>query len=236
MRSFKKMGLLFMVLVIALAGLGVGFAAWTDSITIEGTVNTGTVDIEVVGLSGTEVFKDLADDSCDIRYYLTDEEGVLIHEYWDGDGLGPTTPYLVAWGNATKTGDDEITFEFVNLFPSIDFMVDAKLHYVGSIPVKINDVDIQITSLTGYAWMTPLINSGDISAALYRWDPATHEIGESVCVGDQLEYCDYLVAVLCVHIPQDDQLPLDFPWDTAMNVSGGVKVTIEFIQWNEFTP
>lgn len=227
-----KLGAMFLISVLALAGIGAGYAAWTDTITIIGTVNTGTVDIVIEGLSGTEVYKDLDDDSCDIYYYLTDENGVLIHGYWDGPE--PIDPYLVAWGNATKTGDDEITFELVNLFPSIDFMVDAKLHYVGSIPVKINSVDIQITSLTGFAWMNPLINSGDISAAIYRWDPETHTIGESVCVGDQLEYCDYLVVVLCVHIPQDDQLPDAFPFDTAMYKSGGVTVTIEFIQWNEY--
>ena len=46
MRSFKKMGLLFMVLVIALAGLGVGFAARTQDIQIECTQDKGSLDLE----------------------------------------------------------------------------------------------------------------------------------------------------------------------------------------------
>ena len=77
-----KLGAIFMISIMALAGIGAGYAAWTDVITIKGTVNTGTVDVVIEGLSGTEVYKDLYDDSCDIRYWMTDETGeVLIHEY-----------------------------------------------------------------------------------------------------------------------------------------------------------
>ena len=44
-----KIGLLFLALVIALGGLGVGFAAWTDTITLQGTVNTAAVNWEITG-------------------------------------------------------------------------------------------------------------------------------------------------------------------------------------------
>ncbi len=39
----KKFGILCLALVIALGTLGVGYAAWTDTIFIDGTVNTGSV-------------------------------------------------------------------------------------------------------------------------------------------------------------------------------------------------
>ena len=39
-----KLGAMFLISVLALAGIGMGYAAWTDTITIDGTINTGNVD------------------------------------------------------------------------------------------------------------------------------------------------------------------------------------------------
>ncbi len=39
-------GTMFLVLVIALAFLGVGYAFWSETLTISGTVETGEVDVE----------------------------------------------------------------------------------------------------------------------------------------------------------------------------------------------
>jgi len=43
-RGFGKLGLICFALLICLAGTGVGYAAWTDTLTIEGEVNTGELD------------------------------------------------------------------------------------------------------------------------------------------------------------------------------------------------
>lgn len=217
MKGFKKMGLMFLAMVIALAGVGAAYAAWTDTLVITGTVNTGSVDIVVEGLSGTEVYK-VPDHGTVVRYYMTDEQGVLIHE----TASVPDPGTLVAWGNISVTGDDELTFEFSNLLSSIDFMVDAKLHYTGSIPAIIEDITWDVTS--GGDWINPQIADGNITAALFEWDPETHTFGDSVCEGYQIHECEWLVAVLCIHIPQRDAL---------MGVSGSATITIELIQWNE---
>lgn len=42
----KKIGLLSLALVLALGGLGIGYAAWTDTLTITGSVSTGSVEWE----------------------------------------------------------------------------------------------------------------------------------------------------------------------------------------------
>jgi len=54
----KKLGLLVLVLVLALASLGIGYAAWSSSVTINGTVETGTVLVGVVdaGSEGTVTY------------------------------------------------------------------------------------------------------------------------------------------------------------------------------------
>ena len=64
----KKFGLICMALVLALGALGIGYASWSDSIYIEGTVNTGTVDLETVGLSGTWLWKNLDTGESEYRY------------------------------------------------------------------------------------------------------------------------------------------------------------------------
>jgi len=42
----KKIGLICLALVMALGGLGVGYAMWSDTLTITGNVNTGEVVVE----------------------------------------------------------------------------------------------------------------------------------------------------------------------------------------------
>jgi hypothetical protein len=215
----KKLGLLFMVLVIALAGLGAAYAAWLDEIVIRGTVETGDVDIEVVKLSDMEVYKDLDTDDMVIVSYVKYGNGTVVHEFGDI----PANPYLVAWTDTTNPRDDVIEFEMVNLFPCIDFEVDAWLHYTGSIPAKINAINWEV--LAGGNWINPLIASGDIMAIAREWDPATHTIGAVVEAGYQLHYCDWIYLKLKVHIPQDE---------FYMDKSGRMRATLEVVQWNEY--
>ena len=42
-----KIGILLLALIVALGGMGVAFAAWTDIITIQGTITTATIDWEL---------------------------------------------------------------------------------------------------------------------------------------------------------------------------------------------
>ena len=41
-KTIAKLGLLFVIILLSLAGISMSYAAWTDTITIEGTVTTGT--------------------------------------------------------------------------------------------------------------------------------------------------------------------------------------------------
>ena len=42
----RKLGLLCLALILAMGTLGVGYALWYEDLYIEGTVNTGTLDVE----------------------------------------------------------------------------------------------------------------------------------------------------------------------------------------------
>ena len=53
----NRIGALFMVSVLALAGIGISYAGFTDTITVSGTVNTATVDLDIIAYSCTKVWK-----------------------------------------------------------------------------------------------------------------------------------------------------------------------------------
>jgi predicted ribosomally synthesized peptide with SipW-like signal peptide len=214
MRSFKKMGLLFMVLVIALAGLGVGFAAWTDSITITGTVTTGSVDLEVEGYSGMWVYKDLLFDVDPIitTAPMVDPAGndyLLVASSWAEAGPGaPGADVIMTWNNLFPLPE-----------PFGGFQADVVLHYNGTIPAKVNQVL--------WAW------TGDPGLELLYFDATAtiistldgSRIGDIVDVGYQLHYCDTIELVVTLDVPQNNDL---------MNLSGTAKAFIEVVQWNEY--
>jgi len=50
----KKLGLLVLVLVLALASLGIGYAAWSSSVTINGTVTMGDVEVGIADIGSDD--------------------------------------------------------------------------------------------------------------------------------------------------------------------------------------
>jgi len=228
----KKIGLISLALVLAVGGLGIGYAAWTDTITIDGTVNTGSVDLEIIKLSSTYVYKDLNDDSMIVRYVVTDADtGSLIHESVAIPSGAEGTDYLVV-ASAVATADlanDSVTFTYVNVFPSVDFICDVLLHYNGSVPVKVNAIDWVINSESPTDWFTDLLAlalvPGSTEGAVgYARMFNDHTIGAVVDVGTQLEYCDLVKIWFIMHLPQD----------APMGASASVTATIDVVQWNEY--
>jgi len=50
----KKIGILALVLVVALSAIGMGYAWWTQSLTINGTVNTGNLLVGIADLNNPD--------------------------------------------------------------------------------------------------------------------------------------------------------------------------------------
>jgi len=228
-----RIGAIFLVAIMALAGIGAGYAAWTDTIYIKGTVNTGTVDLNAVAYSGTWVYKVYPHDIFIWHGWADPDTGdpiddidLLISEKFDG----PKDYDLIAYATAYKAGNDKVKVEWDNLFPSIDFIVDIVFHYDGSIPVRIDK--ISYTIIRGENWINPLIGSGDVWAHAYMTDDPIQYIKPdlmpddgTVYEGTQLHYCDFVKLDVHAHIPQD-------PF--YMGKSGKVEATISVIQWNEY--
>ena len=223
MKGFKKMGLMFMAMVIALVGIGVGYASWTDTLTITGTVNTGSVELEVVEYSGTKVYK------------VPGVQNEIVVQDWEGNWTAgapfPTPPAggtLVAFSGARPGGADEkdVVMKWWNLFPSVWFEANVVFHYVGSIPAKVNDIDIDWWGDIDGDWVTPLGANGNITLEMTIVESLdASRVDDVVEEGYQLHYSDHVLVEVRIHIPQDD---------VYMNREGGGSIDIEVIQWNKY--
>ncbi len=54
MNKRLPLGLLAILLIVLLAGIGVAYGLWSETLTIEGTVNTGDVDVEFANVQKSE--------------------------------------------------------------------------------------------------------------------------------------------------------------------------------------
>jgi hypothetical protein len=113
-RKSLPVGALFMVLVIMLALLGVGYALWSDWLFIDGTVETGTVDAELS-------FHD------------------NIQENDHGKDVGTCSASL---SDQNQDGEDELHISVTNGYPSYECWVEFDVHSVGSVPIHIYQPEI----------------------------------------------------------------------------------------------
>jgi len=230
----KKIGLLALALVLALGALGVGYAAWTDTVTIEGTVNTGTVDLEVEGYSGMWMWK-IPGGTPD--YYLTTDPEDVPSQV----GNNPV-PFIVAYSSAAQTidknkelVDDSVTVTFNNLFPLMEggrvipWEADFECHYVGSIPVKVMLDPITITANAGsdLSGLTTNVSGYVKLNGASSWTKVTNAELE----GTQLHNCDWVRFVVEVLVPQ---YAGEAENEANMGQSGTITGQIKVIQWNEY--
>lgn len=204
----KKIGLICLTLVLALGALGIGYATWSDTVLISGTVQTGSLDLTVVGYSGTEVYKDLDTDGVVICHWRDVGQGKFYM-----DNLPPDEGLLISYASAEyrvpTRYDHEILVTFSNLFPCIDFTADCSLLYAGTVPAKVK-LTKEVTGVPE-AWVTLTIENGDT--------------GDRIVEGTQLDGGEHIHVMVTIHVPQED---------SAQGQFGGVRILFEAMQWNEY--
>ena len=228
----KKIGLICLTLVFALGAMGVGYAMWTDTIDIDGTVNTGTVNIVVENYSGQWMWKIPGGDP---DYELSTDK-----TYTPTSTITPT-PFVVAYSEARQamSGDptptpieDAVTVEFDNIFPVEGaWEADFEAHYIGSIPVKVvvSNIDIELEGDPE--------NTLDIDVQAYvdynDGQPGPWEGPYENVDGIQLHNSDRIRFVIIITVPQHE---LEEDNEVNMGLTGTVTGTIQVVQWNEYTP
>jgi hypothetical protein len=217
----KKLGLICLAVMLALGSLGVAYAAWTDMIFIEGSVDTGTL---VLGINDCDV----RDDDAPINFggdFPTDDPDQSILPGFVGSPF-----YLdknVAWGDCWSEdtdGDgvnDKTHFTIHNGYPCYFNEFAFYPYNAGTIPLRIDSVLIDwgygsqlITSSPTYVGMD--INGDGCDDVEILW-------GDNF--GTQLEPDSFSVEVsFLIHVLQC----------APQNAELSFTATMLGVQWDEY--
>jgi len=202
----KKLGLIVLALVIALGTLGVGYAMWSDTIFVNGTVETGTVDINLTrDFSATYVYKTMPGGGNVISATeLTDTEQI---DYT-----------LISSAIAESNGDDAVEFTFDNLFPIFDsygnpasYCADFTAKYEGTIPVHVVWDWALLDEENNLLVRPEAISDPAIKELLYYYTTISYSINDDEQYGTiapadtqliQLHQDDVINIKVCIEIPQ----------------------------------
>lgn len=247
----NKIGTVFLVSVLALAGIGISYAGLSDVIAVYGTVDTATVELVVESYSGTWVWKvwgwnqgyEPVNPNWVNTTWIPAKE-VLI--YSGGTNDKPSDSAIQGWlagtgaqytlvsyaqGRAPINTDPnkpngqpyDAIIEFSELFPCMTFEADVVFHYIGSIPAKVKNMQI----VWNDAWLNTLDAMWETSGGLYGLDATIYKfnsVGPTIIQGFQLHFCDKVKLDVKIHLPQDNQ------WQGKV---GTGYVYIELQQWND---
>ncbi len=212
----KRLGLLTLSLVLALGSLGVAYAAWTDEVTVEGSVTTGSlcwrfpdcvfIDPHPPVNPGGD-YPTLTPDYGANPGFAPDEQG---RGFWLVDKN-------VGWGECELSADGKtLNVTLHNAYPCYFNSLSFYVMNCGTVPLKIDHVLINETKLTSVSYV-PLDLSGD---GVYDF-----EIRYGDNFGAQIEPGpSFLEFSLWMHVlqpaPQNDTLSF--------------SITLVAVQWDEY--
>jgi len=144
----KKLGLLAVTLVLALGALGIGYAKWSDTVTINGKVSTGSVVVGIRDVSGDDILADPGPTPfhADPRV-VPHDPGTLFD--WVRDANGEVLfDKDVAYTNSingepkcmcgTTQYYASVHEDFHNVYPFYAVNQDLRLVNCGTVPIKID--------------------------------------------------------------------------------------------------
>jgi len=199
----KKLGLLCMGLILSLALCGAGFAYFSDTVTIEGTITSGTLDVTFANVGSNDPAG-------------TNDPGQ------DRDvGCTGVSPI--------SEGSDSFTVTVTNGYPCYSSVVSFDIVNVGTIEAKIKS----ITIVDGEGNITIIANAGDYADVDLGVTPnkdlriTVTGIGEdtAIPVGSSVS------GALNIHVIEKS-VEADLGYDADQNASGSFTVTIVVTQFN----
>jgi hypothetical protein len=227
----KKIGFLVMALVLALGGLGVGYAHWFDTITITQVVQTGEVSCGVFGIA-VEEYEDK--EVCDV---VVDNVGFRFDKF-----VCAPSEALYTTGQQAHYASSTISID--NLYPAHYVLEDWVISNAGTIPVKLevtytandaqglyNLLDVQLWRVYE-VWVDEAGNCQEVlldsgAGKLNVVMPLIIDIVE----GYQLHPCHSLVIYLDKILPQEGP-----QGESTMGLSANFTMSIDCMQWNLYTP
>ena len=209
----KKIGLMSLAIVLALGSLGVGYALWSQQLTITGDTNTGSLSVGFIEFYGVEMYEDPVG------------SGI----FWAGEVEGKDV------GKFTCTMTDQYTdplsgkvvyhtgiVGITNAYPCYWLGINFTIKNSGTIPVIFDQ--IVITDPTGVLTWVAGAGGEDLGSLVDAAGAPILRFRFVNLIGHQLEPCNPTKAELDVHIEQPAEQGHHYEF----------QVKIRAIQWNEY--
>lgn len=215
--GINKIAVIFVASLFALTAAGVGYAAWTDTLYINGSVTTGTVEWEFGPMPPT-VFDPYAPPPI---YPTTTPD-------WNCDpnlGFTPGHPHVVdknvGSGSTSIVDHDTLQLTINNAYPGYYNHLDFWVHCISTIPIKSDHAVVRnaagqvLATITGaglYEFNIDGLGGNDMQ--IYWGDN----------FGDQLHYCQSL------------DISFGFCFLQPLPQSSSITIYIDMVcvQWNEY--
>jgi uncharacterized membrane protein len=124
----KKLGVICLVFLVALSIMGAAHAAWTQNLSVTGTVNTGTFIVTVA----------------------QDPAATAIN---DSGPVGLSGTAIVTIGTVTGTGANAgFSVTITNGYPGLIVKVPYKIAQTGSVPAKVTAMKLGILGASPITW------------------------------------------------------------------------------------
>lgn len=141
----KRTKYLALVLVVAIALMGAGYAAWNDTLILKNSIKTGNLNVEWV------------------RSYTSPDENWFKGNAWknysdastiDNHFFGGVSPQTITESNGfaevkSTFNGNVATYEIEKLYPGAVFRWDGTIKNVGDIPVKFKEAKISYDNTDG---------------------------------------------------------------------------------------
>ena len=221
----KKIGIMALALVLALGVLGVGYAMWTDTVTINGTVETGNLILGVADIS-TDDPAGTADPQCGAGVNTEGKDVASFisingtHKCWH---VGP---------NVFSTYElfDSVTETFDHVYPYYGPTVTVMVANCGTVPLKI--LSMNVTSFTGtdltpwmsFSWDITLEDGTTHVTGSGNWDQFVAALGTPQIAGGK-----YITIEKTICFEETNAAGALLP----QNASMAYTLTVTGAQWNE---
>lgn len=221
----KRVRFLAVIMVAALMMMGVGYAAWTDTLTLTTTVKTGEFDMQFMKGADCRIDWDSTND---------DEAGNEV---------------AVDSGFSYGSDNDSATITLSNLYPDAKGDIYLKVGNYGTIPAKIEDITVNV-SATGS--VTDDFQDHFVVKGAYSEDGSAYTQAISSYGSLNSFVSDMKTALATVQLAQaasgspsaDGDLYLKIPFKLADTVNGvtigedeyekaSITITINF-NWKQF--
>ncbi|HDN73585.1 MAG TPA: hypothetical protein ENG16_01000 [Archaeoglobus sp.] len=213
----RKIGVTFVLCTLAFAGIGVGYANWSEELTIEGSVTMGSIDPKFLWVGTNDPPTPGSNDPKECGEWNIDAE-------WDGERYDWDVGSISAYKNPQDPSQLYITVE--NAYPCYYGSVLACIKNAGTVPVGIESIKLKIGS-----------NEWSISSdTVYYVDFDTGTVQESpfdgadlslelsgISVGSVIDPNEETHVIICVHVEEGAQQSARYDFD----------IQIDFCNWNE---